>query len=259
MEKLTAEEYRKLSAGSSSAKEESFDHCDTDGFLSQWAHGLHSSLYSRLAELAENNWMSEFPALFYSANNQRVPAKIIYVKDKFSYNGGMKSLWAIIDQKTGKFTGQFLPTGKNSRKQKSAGMYEGVELAPAYAKIDGTGYGLSGRAWVSVYRTDGGFPKELLQIDYQMQRDEVAQVFVVYCENRGLNKNPHGILVQNSRSKSGKDYVKIICGKPGVDIVIDVYGERFILVKISGYNITATPSFNSIESAVNYINYYLEG
>lgn len=258
--KLTADEYRKMAAGSHSAKEESFDRCDTDGFLTQWAHGLTSSLYSTLAELAENNWQSEFPALFYSGTQNRVPAKIIYVKDKYSYNGGMKSLWAIVNPNTGKFTGQFLPTGKNSRKQKSAGFWEGSELAPAYAKIDGRGYGLSGSAWVSVFRTDNGFPPSLLNVTkhQQEEREITANRMVTYCEENFATA-PFGIVKQEGKSKSGKDYTCILAGIAGkCDVTIHVYGPGFILVKISGYNVTAgMVSFRSYEEATHYMDYYL--
>jgi hypothetical protein len=256
MEKLTADQYRKMAHGEHSKREESFDRCDTDGFLTQWASGLYSSLYQTLAELAENNWMAEFPALFYSDTNKRVPAKIIYVQDKFSYNGGTKSLWAIIDPETGKFTGVFLPTGKKSRKQKSLGFWEGTESAPAYAKIDGKGYGLSGSAWVSTYRTDGGFPKELLKIK-KTSREEVVRTFVEYAE-RNFNSAPFGIQAKEEISKSGKEFTRIMCGLAGkCDVAIDVYGESFILVKISRYNPTAIPSFRSIDEAIQYMNYYL--
>lgn len=258
MEKLTAEQYRNMARGEVSKREESFDRCDNDGFLTQWAHSLHSTLYQTLAELAENNWMAEFPALFYKDTNQRVPARIIQVRDKFSYNGGTKPLWAIVDPETGKFTGTFLPTGKNSRKQKAAGVWEGTEMAPAYAKIDGRGYGLSGSAWVATYRTDGGFPKEILNIK-SLSREEVVQKFVEYAEQNFFSA-PYGIQVTESKSKSGKDYTKIMCGLAGkCDVVIDVYGEKFILVKISRYNPTAIPSFRSIDEAIHYMNYYLNG
>ena len=257
MEKLTAQEYRNLAAGSRSAKEESFDRCDTDGFLSQWAHGLHSQLYSRLAELAENNWESDFPALFYAGTNDRVPAKIIYVRDKFSYNGGMKALWAIVDPSTGKFTGQFLPTGKNSRKQKSAGVWEGTEIAPAYAKIDGRGTGLSGSAWVSVYRTDGGMPPSCLNVKTDSEaREETVARMVKYCEEN-FAPAPH---VSERTSSKGKEYTAIVTsanrGNIGSDIAIHVYGPGFILVKISGYNVTAgMVPFYSFEEATHYMDY----
>lgn len=258
LEKLTAEQYREMAAGQRRSKEDSFDRCDTDGFLTQWANGLHASLYSRLAELAESDWMAEFPALFYKETNKRVPAKIIQVKDKFSYTGGTKPLWAIVEPTTGKFTGQFLPTGKNSRKQKAAGMYEGTEMAPAYAKIDGRRYGLSGSAWVSVYRTDGGMPKNLLNIQ-RSTKEEVADKLIQYCQNN-FNTAPYGVTSINDVSRNGKEYIKIMCGLAGrCDVVISVYGEKFILVKISRYNPTANPSFNSIEDAIHYLDYYLKG
>jgi hypothetical protein len=249
--KLTSEEYRQQAAECSQRREKSFQNCDTDGFLSQWASGLHSSLYSRLAELAENNWTAEFPALFYKDTNERVPAKIISVPDKFSYNGVMKSLWAIIDPTTGKFTGQFLPTGKNSRKQKSAGFYEGTEIAPAYAKIDGRGRGLSGSAWVAVYRTDAGYPESVLNIDPKTTKEGALSEIREYC-TKNLSDSPYGVIEENSTSRSGKPYTKIICGKPGVDVILDVYGPKFVLVKISGqHQNTVCNSVEEVFAALN--------
>ena len=107
------------------------------------------------AEIAENGGMSSFPGLYRRDNNQRVPAKIITIRDKFNY-GNPKGVWALVDESTGRFTG-FVPVGANSRKQKQLGFYEKDEMAPAIAKIVGTGRGLSGNAWAAVVRIDRGW------------------------------------------------------------------------------------------------------
>lgn len=84
----TAEEYRDMARGQERAKEESFDRCDTDGFLSQWAHGVLARQYLLAADIAENGGVDDFPALF-DLDGTIVPAKI--VKTKFG------SKWLVLD------------------------------------------------------------------------------------------------------------------------------------------------------------------
>jgi hypothetical protein len=62
--KAKAVELRASSAAQEQAKQDSFDRCDTDGFLSQWAHGVCASRDQLAAQVAEQGFVSEFPALF---------------------------------------------------------------------------------------------------------------------------------------------------------------------------------------------------
>lgn len=143
----------KLRAGARaaiSAREESFERCDTDGFLTQWAHGLTAQERNAQAEILEHGGMAEFVGLFVKATGERVPAKVIATK--------WGSRWMVCDATTGRATGVFYPTGDNSRKLKAAGLEERKEWAPAVAKLVGRGTGLSGSAWVATLRTDGGWP-----------------------------------------------------------------------------------------------------
>ncbi len=138
-------------AGQSHARrEESFERCDTDGFLSQWAHGLSADRCAAQAEVLEHGGHAQFVGLFEVATGRRVPARII------STEFGPR--WMVCDPSTGRATGVFYPTGSRSRKQKAAGLEERREWAAAEAKIVGRGTGLSGSAWVEVVRTDGGWP-----------------------------------------------------------------------------------------------------
>jgi len=132
------------------AREESFQRCDTDGFLSQWAHDLSGQRASAQATILEHGGVSEFVGLFRVATDERLPAKII--------NNQYGTAWMICDPTTGRATGEFYPTGARSRKQRKAGLEERMELATAEARIVGQGRGLSGSAWVQVVRTDGGWP-----------------------------------------------------------------------------------------------------
>lgn len=119
------------------AAEESFQRCDTDGFVSQWAHGINGDLARLQAEIDANGGMAEFPALF-DLNGHQIPAKLI--------NGRFGVCWALQDDKD-QFTGMFIkafPARKSTMTRK--GYREGTEMAPAKAVIHGTGRGLSGAA-----------------------------------------------------------------------------------------------------------------
>jgi hypothetical protein len=157
----TTTEWREMAYAQHAAKEESFESCDTDGFLTQWEHGISDSLYQTLAELAENGYTATFKGLYNRSTGNRVAAKIIYVDNKFAPWEGEVATWAMVDPETDKFTGVFLPafkSGKNSKLYKM-GFEERDEVAPAYARTEGSGYGLSGRVWIATYRTDKGYPE----------------------------------------------------------------------------------------------------
>ena len=56
----TADEYRAEAAQSSRDAADSFERCDTDGFLSQWASGLNARLALAKADLAEHGGIAAF-------------------------------------------------------------------------------------------------------------------------------------------------------------------------------------------------------
>ena len=124
--------------------QESFERCDTDGFLSQWALGLGSQKKSAQAKILENGGKSEFLGL-YDAVGTRVPAKLI--------RGKFGPVWLLRDDVEKSFGRKFIPSSHGaSRIQKALGLKELAEIAPARAIITGTGHGLSGRAWVEEIR-----------------------------------------------------------------------------------------------------------
>lgn len=129
---------------------ESWERSDTDGFLSQWAGGLSARLADAKATIAENHGKSTFRALF--KDGILVAAKLIDTRY------GLK--WGVLatDDPRSTVTEWFEPTVRAAKKR---GYTIGEVLAPAGAKIDGTGYGLSGSAWVAVYRKDGGFSRDV--------------------------------------------------------------------------------------------------
>jgi hypothetical protein len=60
----TPDELRQMAADCYKASADSFDRCDTDGFLSQWASDQTGRIYQAAANLAENGWVAEEVALF---------------------------------------------------------------------------------------------------------------------------------------------------------------------------------------------------
>jgi hypothetical protein len=60
----TPEQLREMARDCYKRSAESFERCDTDGFLSQWASDQTARVYNYAAQLAENGWTEEFSALF---------------------------------------------------------------------------------------------------------------------------------------------------------------------------------------------------
>lgn len=138
-------------------RQESFERCDTDGFVSQWASGLLGNLEQRKAELARAGDKAEFPGLFRRSDGARVRAKLI--------EGRFGLCWAFCDADN-RFTGRFLANSKGTPRSKlfREGFEVLQELAPARAELVGRGTGLSGTAWVATLRTDGGFPADAVEV-----------------------------------------------------------------------------------------------
>lgn len=129
---------------------DSFERCDTDGFVTQWAHGITGRQERLQADIERQDGLWEFPALF-SEDGERVAAKLIPTRY------GMA--WAICDE-AGQFTGEFV-----SNKEKAAakkGYVLGTEMAPARAETWAPpgARGLAGATQVQVIarRLDGGYP-----------------------------------------------------------------------------------------------------
>lgn len=150
MTTLTANELREQARNHGQSALDSFDRCDTDGFLSQWSSGLNAQLCRAKAEIAENGGVMPFEVLLEVDNgNRRVNAKLV--------NGQFGAVWLLSEAEEGYFGRKFIPFAGNgkSRIQKQLGLSEDWEDAPAAARITGRGTGLSGNAWVEIYRTDG--------------------------------------------------------------------------------------------------------
>ena len=144
--KKTAEEFKVSAADHFDAAAESFERCDTDGFVSQWAHGICGERDRVLAQIVEKDKTAVFVGLF--EGNRRVKARTI--ETQFGTSWVLHDDEVDLIAKRGKV---FLPYGYNSRILKNLGLEQRDERAPAWAKLDGRGTGLSGRVWVAIFRT----------------------------------------------------------------------------------------------------------
>lgn len=120
--------------------EESFGRCDTDGFVSQWAHGVMSAKHRLQAELDEAGGLAEFDTLMQG--DRKVDAKLVA--------GQFGTVWLLAEEEEDRFGRKFVPfsdTGR-SRVQKSLGLHQSTEMAPGVVVMSGSGTGLGGAASV---------------------------------------------------------------------------------------------------------------
>lgn len=72
----TGDTYRAMAADCRNRSAASFERCDTDGFLTQWANDVNARKYDLAAVLADNDGEAEFDALF-DLDGNIVPARIV--------------------------------------------------------------------------------------------------------------------------------------------------------------------------------------
>jgi hypothetical protein len=146
---VTPDELRQQAAQADQRAAESWERSDTDGFVSQWAHGMTADrdrLQARIIEEGDGTWT--FPALF-TTDGRFVPARVLEPRQ---YGWGKR--WMVLDA-SGRATGTFLPYQPKRRATlASKGYCEGIVRRPAMASIEGRGHGLSGSAWVAIVPTD---------------------------------------------------------------------------------------------------------
>lgn len=144
---------RQMAADSRQREAESFERCDTDGFLSQWTNAIGAQLYEAQAHIAERGGRAEFTGLYEGA--RRVRARLVSMP---AYNAPWCTVykWLLDAPEAARFGRKYLPSGDRSRVQKQLGLTERQELAPAVAFIGGKGKGLSGCASAYVTRRRTG-------------------------------------------------------------------------------------------------------
>jgi hypothetical protein len=142
-------------------KEESFQRCDTDGFLSQWAHGITADLNREKVKLLKTGGYHQFPVLC-DADGNVVASKVYRFADTFrpdQWNAPKVRRWRLPDDLAAKAGRKWIPVAgyKASRVQKQLGFHEELRWFPAIAKITTGGRkstGLSGcaNAFVAVFK-----------------------------------------------------------------------------------------------------------
>lgn len=156
----TPADLRAQAAESDRRAAESFDRCDTDGFVSQWANGITSRQLRLQADILEAGGVAEFPALF-DLDGNLVAAKLV--------DGRYGQSWCLLatDDADSFAIGWFSPSHarkgeRRLRTDRAKGFTEGTVKAPAKAGIAASGTGLAGAvtAHVTVYRADGGFSRD---------------------------------------------------------------------------------------------------
>ncbi len=144
---------------------DSFERCDTDGFVSQWASGLNAQKARIQATIVENGGKAEFLGLFDRETGARIKAKIVQVA---GYHYGTVSKWLVLDENDKALA--WVPAFKEGKQSKlyKLGFEERYEMAAAVADIGGgSGRGLSGAAscYAMARRTDGGYGEDAVVWD----------------------------------------------------------------------------------------------
>lgn len=144
---MSASDLRAQAAEHDAAAAESFDRCDTDGFLSQWAHGITAQKLRAQADLNEAGGMIEVPALF---NLDGTIASTHY-----GY-GEWGPYWVLNDAATAHYGKRFVNPSKarkeatRARNMRAKGFTVGLVKVRGRVDIAGSGTGLSGCATARV-------------------------------------------------------------------------------------------------------------
>lgn len=139
-----ADDLRKQARGNEREKYRSQEESDTDGFVSQWAHGITAAELMLKADLIESGGSYERDLLFDLEGNL-VLAKEIETRYGWA--------WMILDpdNPTGSALGFFNESKAKNPERKIAadarkGYYVGRGMVKGYVKIMASGTGLSGAA-----------------------------------------------------------------------------------------------------------------
>lgn len=132
-------EWREMAGGNRRRSAESFERCDTDGFLTQHTSDLFADLYDTCASIAEEGGTAEVDAFFDLKTGEELDAKI--------YPTRFGSAWRVVRPGGDVvWVGLLAKPGTLQKK--------GVEIRkvrrPVFVCIEGRGRGLSGTTWVEV-------------------------------------------------------------------------------------------------------------
>lgn len=137
----TGDELRQMAHDSRRRSQESFDRCDTDGCVSQWASDLTARLYDHAAALADDGWMAEAPALF-SLDGTLLAARQVETRYGTSW---------VYDDADGAACWVSISTARSPKRAQAHYAKQGVTLGSIRQRVlpamHGSGRGLSGSAW----------------------------------------------------------------------------------------------------------------
>lgn len=128
---LTADEHREAAKALYRRSAESFERCDTDGFLSQWAADSSAARHRTAAEVLDNGGRYCLMGLY--DGERRVAA----VCRSFETRFGHKTSWILTDEEEARYGRKFIPFGGRSRIQKQLGLTERWEMALVDVTHDG--------------------------------------------------------------------------------------------------------------------------
>lgn len=118
----------------------SFERCDTDGFVSQWASGIMADKERLAARIIEDGGLATFPALF--RGDTLVPA--VLLETRFGTKWGVFASAADANRYGANII-EWVPFRGSDKKGYTLGWVK----RPARATIKGRGRGLSGSAWAA--------------------------------------------------------------------------------------------------------------
>lgn len=146
---------REAAAVSRERAAESWERSDTDGFVSQWAHGVMGGVHDLAARIADNGGVWTFTGLFDSVSGKRVDARLVSTK--------YGKTWCV--RRSDGSVAHWVSAYKSGPRSKLAklGLVERDETAKAKADTWAPpgARGLSGATSVQVIakRLDGGIPE----------------------------------------------------------------------------------------------------
>lgn len=135
--------------------EDSFQRCDTDGFLSQWANQIGARKNDAKIALLRTANHSQFPVLCDIDGNVIADRIHSFVHEHpRGWGVQVRESWRLSDTDAARYGRKWVPVGSKSRVQKQIGLHEEDRWFPAYATIESSGTGLSGAAsaYVTVKR-----------------------------------------------------------------------------------------------------------
>jgi hypothetical protein len=95
MKKMTASDYRDEAAQHRTNAEDSFQRCDTDGFLSQWASGINAQVADRQADIADSDgmWKFERVTLHRTDGSPVTDAKLCHTRYGLKWRSDDDNVW----------------------------------------------------------------------------------------------------------------------------------------------------------------------